>query len=451
MTIFLILLELWNKLKENGDKGRRTGLGFTGLGDTLAALGLSYGSEKAIDMIYDIMKTKMVSEFRSSIDMARDRGQFVGFNKDIENKSSFIKFLKMIDPVLHRKMMRYGRRNISISTVAPTGSLSLLAGTTSGIEPMFQPYYTRRKKINPNDEDKAVAFTDITGDSWEEFTVIHPKFKEWLMQFDDYMDINTLTEESLNRHFEHSPWYKSTANDIDWKDRLEVQSVIQQFTTHSISSTLNLPKETTKEEVGNIYMEAWKKGLKGVTVYVDGSRDGVLITKDTKKKDIFEYNDAAKRPKWLYCDIHLTTYRGTEFVVYVGLLDNKPYEVFALENKWNIKPSVGEIAKKGHGRYDVQIKDDLLIEDITSEMTHEEEIITRLLSWGLRHGGDITFAVEQLRKSEGDVTAYGKAIARVLSKYIKERDTNVKCPECGDNLILEEGCGHCNSCGYSKC
>lgn len=441
---------LWNKLKKNGRDGRRTGLGFTGLGDTLAALGLSYGSDKSIDVVYDIMKAKMIAEFRSSVDMSKDRGSFKGFSEKIEIKSGFIKFLKMIDPNLHRRMMRYGRRNISISTVAPTGSLSLLAGTTSGIEPMFQPYYTRRRKINPNEKGKVVAFTDKTGDSWEEFTVIHPKFKDWLMQFDDYIDIDNLSVEALTVHFKNSPWYESTANDINWKDRLEIQSVIQQFTTHSISSTINLPKKTTKEEVSDIYMNAWDMGLKGITVYVDGSRDGVLINKTTENES-FEYKDAAKRPKLLDCDIHLTTYRGTEFVVYVGLLAGKPYEIFALENTWNIKPSMGYIIKKGDGKYDVQLKDDLLIEDITKEMSHEEEIITRLLSLSLRHGSDITFAVEQLRKSEGDITAYGKAIARVLNKYVKEREANVKCPECGDNLVLEEGCSHCNSCGYSKC
>jgi len=274
---------------------------------------------------------------------------------------------------------------------------------------------------------------------------------ESLTGYSEALKDNAIDEDYLNDCFSSSPWYQSTANDVDWKDRLEMQSIIQQFTTHSISSTINLPKETTKEEVSKIYMEAWEKGLKGITVYVDGSRDGVLISNNSKKDTVFEYSDAPKRPKMLDCDIHLTTYRGTEFVVYVGLYHNKPYEVFALENTWNIKPSTGYITKKGNGRYDVQLKDDLLIQDITAEMSHEEEIITRLLSFGLRHGGDITFAVEQLRKSEGDITAYGKAIARVLNKYIVERDTNVKCPECGDSLILEEGCEHCPSCQYSKC
>lgn len=318
---------------------------------------------------------------------------------------------------------------------------------------MFQPYYTRRKKINPNEEGKVIAFTDKVGDSWEEFTVVHPKFREWMFLKTPWVfskDIEELSNDELNSWFKKSPWYKSTANDIDWKARLEMQSVVQQFTTHSISSTLNLPKETSKEEVGKIYTEAWEKGLKGVTVYVDGSRDGVLITKDTKTED-FTYNDAAKRPRTLNCDVHLTTYRGTEFVVFVGLLGGKPYEVFALENVWDIKStSEADITKKGNGRYDVGFEERIL-EDITKEMSHEEESITRMLSFGLRHGGDITFAVEQLRKSKGDITSFSKAVARVLNKYVKERDTNVKCPECGDSLILEEGCSHCNSCGYSKC
>jgi len=451
-------VKLWNELKRNGRNGRRTGLGFTGLGDTLAALGLPYGGDASNDMVYDIMKAKMIAEFRSSVDMAKDRGQFKGFDGEIEKKSDFIKFLKMIDPNLYHRMMRHGRRNISISTVAPTGSLSLLAGTTSGIEPMFQPYYTRRRKINPNDEGKVVAFTDKTGDTWEEFTVIHPKFKEWYNSNSQNLwndkdgnikQLEECSEHDLNISFKESPWYQSTANDVDWKDRIEIQSVIQQFTTHSISSTINLPKETTAEEVGNIYMEAWKKGVKGITVYVDGSRDGVLITK-TEKADKFTYNDAPSRPKSLTCDIHLTKYRGKEFVAFVGLYDDNPYEVFALENVWKIKPGTGNLVKKGNGRYDVTVNDNGTIEDITKDMTHEEEAITRLLSWGLRHGGDITYGVEQLRKSKGDITSFGKAVARVLNKYVKERG-GTKCPQCEADLVLEEGCAHCNSCGYSRC
>jgi len=345
---------------------------------------------------------------------------------------------------------------------APTGTVSILTQTTSGIEPLFAPFYTRRKKVNPNDENVKVNFVDDNGDSWTEYPVLHPKFKEWIkksspdygISFDDDNHFNKwiseLDNKQLTAFFEDSPWYGSTANDIDWLKRVELQSILQKYITHSISSTINLPSTVSEKEVSDIYLKAWNLGLKGITVYRDGSRSGVLVT-NPEVKETFKYKDAPKRPKSLSCDIHITKYRGEEFVVIVGLYHGNPYEVFAIPNEWNIKPSVGDLIKVSKSKYNLQIKDDLLIEDITSKMTKEEAVITRLLSFGLRHGGAIDFAVEQLRKSEGDITAFSKSIARVLNKYASDKHQSEKCPECSSELVREEGCLNCKSCGYSKC
>ncbi len=477
--------ELWTKIKETATASRRTGLGFTALGDALAALGLKYDSDEAIKLIEQISKTKMESELDCTIDLAVLRGSFTGWDRKLEypNESSsnediggnsFYTFLLLEFPKQAFKMMKYGRRNVSWSTVAPTGTVSIMSASTSGIEPLFSPYYFRRKKINPNDEGVRVDFTDQNGDKWQEFPVLHPKFKDWIdVQIKLGGTIKILKQGTINldfsknegedipidindkRHldlmFVSSPYYKSTANDIDWVKRVEIQGIIQKYITHSISSTINLPNSVTEAEVSEIYMESWKKGLKGITVYRDGSRSGVLITESTKdKQDDFEYRDAPKRPRELDGDVHHITVKGVAYKVLVGLLNDKPYEIFIDESENKISGR-GVIFKKSRGNYYFKKND--ITTDITSSMSDEQAAITRLTSISLRHGSNIKFIVEQLLKCEGDLFSFTKSLARVLKKYIPEGEkSTVRCQDCGsDDVIFEEGCQKCRSCGSSKC
>ena len=469
---------LWLKIKNTAQSSRRTGLGITALGDCLAALGLKYDSDEALEMIDKIFSKKLESELGCTTDLAILRGSFVGWDnkvefgqdvKDAELKSKntlcvnmsninrFYLFLLNNFPKESKRMYQYGRRNVSFNTCAPTGTVSLLANNcTGGIEPLFQPFYFRRKKINPNDKNSRVDFTDQNGDKWQEFPVLHPYFKEWLKIYCDDNSFEQLipevmSKDDLQSYFEISPWYGSTANDINWLKRVEIQGIIQKYITHSISSTINLPKDVTEEEVSNIYMESWKKGLKGVTVYRDGSRSGVLITESNKNNQSFEYKDALKRPKSLKCDIHSVVSKGFKWNVIVGLLDEKPYEVFAVKHFTDEHKL--ELVKMKQGRYDLLKNGETYSESITSEMNSGEEIITRLISTGLRHGTDVKFLVEQLNKAEGDITSFGKAISRILKKYIPEGAiSTVKCEDCGSSdVIFKEGCSSCSECGSSKC
>jgi len=471
--------ELWTKIKETATASRRTGLGFTALGDCLAALGLKYDSDEGIAIIEQISKTKMESELDCTIDLAILRGSFIGADTKLEfeddglgnytGKNKFYQFLATDFPEQTERMIKFNRRNVSWNTVAPTGTTSLMSQTTSGIEPLFFPFYFRRKKINPNDEGVRVDFTDQNGDNWQEFPVLHPKFKDWIVSLYDtdnplwwecygldmdklYQNIPTVpeTKELLQKFFENSPYYKSTANDIDWVKRVEIQGIIQKYITHSISSTINLPNSVTEAEVGEIYIESWKKGLKGITVYRDGSRSGVLITESTKDKDKFEYRNAPKRPRELDADVHHITVKGIAYKVLVGLLDNKPYEIFIDESENKISGR-GVVFKKSRGNYFFK-KDDITT-DISSSMTDEQAAITRLTSISLRHGSDIKFIVEQLLKCEGDLFSFTKSLARVLKKYIPEGvKSTVTCNDCGSsNVIFQEGCQTCQDCGNSKC
>lgn len=326
--------------------------------------------------------------------------------------------------------------------------------TSSGIEPQFKPFYTRRKKVNPGEEGVRVDFVDQNGDNWQEFPVLEPKFKDWIKGFVTRDDIDwetTYTKEELQKLFEKSPWYGSTAEDIDWVKRVEIQGIIQKYISHSISSTINLPEDVSLEAVSEIYMESWKKGLKGITVYRDGSRSGVLVSNTTKSRDEFSYVDAAKRPKELNCKAHSTTANGTKYNVFVGLMDDKPYEVFVVEHFTNEEDLV--LRKVNKGRYDLIKDGEVYSESITSEMTDEQEAITRLVSTSLRHGTDIKFIVEQLSKTPGDMFSFTKGLARVLKKYIPDgAKSTVSCLDCGsENVVFKEGCQSCQDCGSSKC
>ena len=465
-------LDLWTKIRNVAKSGRRTGCGFTGLADMLAALGFKYDSEESKEVIDLVLRTKMNAELDCTIDLAILRGTFDGWDWQKEfsvtkGNNSFYQMLQ--DNFIEQagRMCDYGRRNISWSTVAPTGTVSMMTQTSSGLEPIFLPFYMRRKKVNPNDKNVRVDFTDQNGDTWQEYPVLHPKFKDWInikikeggkisvatsMSKVKKVDIDINNKQHLELMFVESPWYKSTANDIDWKERIDIQAIIQKYTTHSISSTLNLPSNITKDEVSKIYMEAYDKGLKGVTIYRDGCRTGVLVAESTKES-IFEYRDAPKRPKELQGEAHSVSVKGEKFNVIVGLLEGKPYEVFAFPYS-DIKGE-GKIIKQKRGEYDFYQNSTInKTRVLTDIMSDEQAALTRLISTSLRHGADITFIVEQLSKSNGDITSYTKAIARVLKKYVSEDKlvSRNKCQDCGStDLRMEEGCQKCNSCGSSKC
>lgn len=466
---------LWLKVYNTANASRRTGLGFTALGDTLAALGLGYDSDNGLNIIENIMDTKLRSELDCTIDLAILRGTFKGWDENIEYGfidkdgittskygNEFYLFLYKNYPVQAKRMMQYGRRNVSWSTVAPTGTVSLMTQTTSGIEPLFQPFYTRRKKVNPNDKNVRIDFTDDNGDTWQEFAILHPKFKDWIylsqnwdnklegkISFEQYL--KTISQNELNELFKMSPWYGSTANDIDWIKRVKIQSVIQKYITHSISSTINLPKDVSLETVSEIYMKSWHKGLKGITVYRDGSRSGVLLSSnDNKPNNEFNSQDAVKRPQELQAETHYSVTKGIPYHVIIGLLNDKPYEVF-IDNSDNKYSSKGTLIKESKGKYIFKNSEDSI--EIKNFMSPEQQAITRLVSMSLRHRTDITFIVEQLQKIDGDMFDFVKSLSRVLKKYIPEgAKSTITCKECGStNVVFEEGCMSCKDCGNSKC
>lgn len=453
-------VESWQLLYNSGKKGRRTGLGFTALGDTLAALGMRFDSPKAVKEINKIMKTKCEAEFNSSIDLAIERGAFEGFDSEIENSSEFVMMLKKDLPDVYARMMQFGRRNISISTVAPTGTLSILAQCSSGIEPVFMLSYKRRRKINPADKNHRVDFTDELGDSWQEFEVYHSKFKMW-------MDISKESDASK------SPYAGSTASEIDWLQRVKIQSLIQKYVTHSISSTINLPADVAKEKVGEIYLEAWKEGLKGITIYREGSRAGVLVAKEDKKKDAeagITETVPPSRPAKLEADIIRFTNENEKWIAVVGLLKGKPYEIFTgkldesfvipgwVEKGWVIKAK----NDSGKRRYDFQFQDKegyrVTIEGLSRSFNKQYWNYAKLISGVLRHGMPLHLAVDlvdNLNLDNDSINTWKNGVARALKRYIAN-GTHAKdkhCPSCGDpnGLIYQEGCLTCTSCGHSKC
>lgn len=453
-------LETWKLLYNSGKKGRRTGLGFTALADTIAALGFKFDSDPALSEIEKIMKTKCEAEFTSSIDMAIERGKFEDFNISIEKTSEYIQMLKKELPAIHDRMMKHGRRNISLSTVAPTGTLSMLAQSSSGIEPVFLLSYKRRRKVNPLDKNGRVDFVDSMGDSWEEFVVYHHKLKQWM-------------NVTGNTNIEKSPYFGATANEIDWKQRIKLQSVVQKYTTHSISSTINLPSTVSADTVGKIYFEAWKQGLKGITVYRDGSRSGVLVATDSKKaeknNDIVE-TVAPKRPSIIEAEIIRFSNHEEKWIAFVGLLNGKPYEVFTgkcedsfvipvwVNRGWIIKAK----ANDGKKRYDFQYMDKdgykVTIEGLSRSFNKEYWNYAKLISGVLRHGMPILSVVDlvqNLNLYNNSINTWKNGIERALKKFIPD-GTAAKgktCPGCGDTdgLIFEEGCLKCKSCGHSKC
>lgn len=473
-------LALWTKIKQTAANSRRTGSGFTALGDMLAALNLKYDGDDSLNVIDKVMRTKFEGELNASIDMAITQSPFTGWDASLEyeldgekivkGKNEFYEQLYLEFPELAQKMVKFGRRNVNWSTVAPTGSVSILTQTTSGLEPIFMVMYKRRKKINPSDENSRVDFIDQNGDKWQEYAVLHPKFIDWyfkycensLIPFDDlkqcknYLE-NSLTVNEIEKLVEMSPWNGSTANDIDWVGRVKIQGIIQKYITHSISSTINLPNNVSTEEVSTIYLKSWENNLKGVTVYRDGCRSGVLISNETPStSNKFDYKDAIKRPQQLPCTIDTVTIQKQKFTVLVGLLDGKPYEVFVIPSTIMKDYNSGFISKKGKGVYTLTCSMDQeisILKDLTASMTDEQETITRLVSTSLRHGANVKFICEQLLKTKGELNSFSKAIARVLKKHIPDGEVStMTCENCGShNLVFEEGCQKCYSCGNSKC
>ena len=465
-------LELWEKSKRICLEGRRVGLGITALGDAIAALGFKYDSEDAYNVIDKIMHTKMKGELDCIIDLGILRGTFEGWDHNLEfvgvnigvGCNDFYQMLLDEFPRQAKRMSTFGRRNVSWSNIAPAGSTSILAkvgnfcNSTSGLEPIFYPWYMRRKKVNPGETGVRVDFTDDNGDTWMEYAVIMGGFKDWLvLQINDAFSfkekvvmIESMSNEQLNSWFKVSPYYDSTANDINWIERVKMQALLQKYTTNAISSTINLPSTVTEQEVSDIYMQGWKRGLKGQTVYVDGSRSGVLVSSETKSEQPFEYKDAIKRPRELDAEVHSSTTKDVAYKIIVGLLDAKPYEVFVDDSESNYN-GTGIVFKKSKGSYFFKQND--LVHDITSFMSDEQEAITRLVSGMLRHGSDIKYVVEQLNKVDGELFSFTKSLARVLKKYIPDgAKSTVSCEDCGsEDVIFEEGCSKCRECGSSKC
>ncbi|MGI9532196.1 adenosylcobalamin-dependent ribonucleoside-diphosphate reductase [Lutimonas sp.] len=453
-------IETWKLLQETGRKGRRTGLGFTALADAMAALGLKFDSSEAIAEVDKVMKTKISAEFDSSIDMAIERGQFEVFNRTVEDTSEFVQMLKAEFPDMYERMMDHGRRNISISTVAPTGSLSMLAQVSSGIEPVFMTSYKRRRKINQDDKNAKVDFVDDLGDAFEEFTVYHKKVEEW-------MKVTGETDMAK------SPYTGATAAEIDWEKRVEMQALVQKYTTHSISSTINLASDVTTDLVGDIYMDSWKKGLKGITVYRDGSRSGILISDDKKEEKDVDYKkevEFTKRPKKIEAEIVRFHNESEKWLAVVGLIDDRPYEIFTgkmkdafnlpqwLEKGWVIKNR----DENGDARYDFQYLDKegykITIEGLSRSFDKEFWNYAKLISGILRHKMPMNYVVDliqNLNMYDDHINTWKNGVARALKRYVPDGTAaaDKKCNECGDpeGVIYSEGCLKCVSCGHSKC
>ena len=452
--------DLWNLLAETGKKGRRTGLGFTALADAIAALGIKFDTDDALAVVNDIMKTKMTAEFDSSIDMAITRGQFEVFNRNIEDTSEFVQMMAKEFPEMYERMMEHGRRNISISTVAPTGSLSMLAQVSSGIEPVFLLSYVRRRKVNTNDENSKVDFVDELGDGFEEFTVYHKKYETWM---------NTTGKSDVAE----SPYAGATAPEIDWKKRVEMQALVQKYTTHSISSTINLASDVTVDSVGDIYVDSWQKGLKGITVYRDGSRSGILVSTDQKTKEQTITSTetlTAKRPDRIEAEIVRFHNDSEKWLAVIGLVDGRPYEIFTgqMKDAFNLPQWVekGWVTKNrnddGSSRYDFQYIDNegykITIEGLSRSFDKEFWNYAKLISGVLRHGMPIPYVVDlvqNLNLYDDHINTWKNGVARALKRFVPEgtEALDKKCPNCNDpdGLIFEEGCLKCKSCGDSKC
>jgi ribonucleoside-diphosphate reductase alpha chain len=464
-------ITMWNNIKKKCIEGRRTGIGITAEGDMLAALGSRYGTDDATNFSIEVHKLLALEAYRASVNLAKERGPFPIYDPKKEKDNPFINRLKEADPTLYEDMAKYGRRNIALLTIAPTGSVSLMTQTTSGIEPVFLIAYKRRRKVNPGDKNSRVDFVDEVGDSWEEYNVFHNKFLKWLkMNGYDVDKVKLMKDAELNDIIEKSPYFKATANDVDWVAKVKMQGAIQKWVDHSISVTVNIPNDVKEELVAEIYKTAWESGCKGVTVYREGSRAGVLIA-DKKKEDISEFKEtsAPPRPKKLEAEIVRFQNDYEKWVAVVGLINNRPYEIFTGKAEdFYLPPSVqkGWVIKnkneKGESRYDFQFEDKqgykITIEALSRLFDKEYWNYAKLISGILRHGMPLPFVVElisNLNLDSDSINTWRTGVERALKKFIPDgtKAADKTCSNCGDSegLVYEEGCLKCRSCGYAKC
>ena len=470
-------LHLWQKIKRKSAMGRRTGVGITAEGDMLAAMNLRYGTQEATDFSVEVHKTLALAAYRSSVVMAKERGAFEVYDSEREKNNPFINRIREADPELYADMLKYGRRNIACLTIAPTGTTSLMTQTTSGIEPVFMPVYKRRRKVNPTDTDVHVDFVDESGDSFEEFIVFHHKFLTW-MKINGYDTEKRYTQEELDQLVEKSPYYKATANDVDWLMKVRMQGAIQKWVDHSISVTINLPNNVDEQLVNRLYVEAWRSGCKGCTVYRDGSRSGVMIAvekKDKKKaeeKHICEPPTVTEvRPKELECDVVRFQNNKEKWVAFVGLLDGYPYEIFtglqddeegiSLPKSVNKGKIIKKIDENGKKRYDFQFENKrgykTTVEGLSEKFNPEYWNYAKLISGVLRYRMPIANVIKlvgQLQMASQSINTWKIGVERALKKYIVDgtEAKGQKCPVCGqETLVYQEGCLICKNCGSSRC
>lgn len=466
---------LWEKIQHKTLQGRRTGVGITAEGDMLAAMNLRYGSEEATDFAELVQKTLALAAYRSSVELAKERGAFPVFEAEREKANPFITRLREADPELYEEMLRYGRRNIACLTIAPTGTTSLMTQTTSGIEPVFLPVYKRRRKVNPNDSEARVDFVDETGDAFEEYIVFHHKFVTWMLA-NGYSVTKKYSQEQVDELVAKSPYYKATSNDVDWLAKVRMQGRIQKWVDHSISVTINLPNNVSEELVNELYVEAWRCGCKGCTVYRDGSRSGVLLSTDNKKKK----DDCncmqppvivATRPRELEADVVKFQNNREKWIAFVGLLNGRPYEIFtglADDEEGLMLPknvSKGTIIKSydedGKKHYDFQFKNKrgykMTIEGLDGKFNPEYWNYAKLISGVLRYGMPIDQVIKLVQGMElnsESINTWKNGVERALKKYLPNgtEAKGQKCPNCGlETLVYQEGCLICTNCGASRC
>ena len=466
--------ELWQRIRRKTLMGRRTGVGITAEGDMLAALNLRYGTEEATDVAEEIQKTLALAAYSSSVELARDRGAFEIYDAEREKNNPFIARLREADPALYERMTKFGRRNIACLTIAPTGTTSLMTQTTSGIEPVFLPVYKRRRKVNPNDTDVHIDYVDETGDAFEEYVVFHHKFVTWMMA-NGYPAAKKYTSAEIDDMIAHSPYYKATSNDVDWVQKVKMQGRIQRWVDHSISVTINLPNDVSEDLVDQLYVEAWRSGCKGCTVYRDGSRAGVLISAEDKKKKgetkMAPPQIVSTRPQELDADVVKFQNNREKWIAFVGLLNGRPYEIFtglADDEEGIMLPKTvekGSIIKSydsdGRKHYDFQFKNKrgfkMTLEGLDSKFEPEYWNYAKLISGVLRYGMPITQVIKLVQEMElnnESINTWKNGVARALKKYLPN-GTEVKgqeCPNCGsETLVYQEGCLLCANCGATEC
>lgn len=461
---------LWLNIRQKTIEGRRTGVGITAEGDMLAALNIQYGSKEGNEFSTLVHKTLALAAYRSSMEMAKERGAFAIFEAKRELKNPFMLRIKEADEQLYADLQKYGRRNIALLTIAPTGSTSLMSQTTSGIEPVFLPVYKRRRKVNPNDRDVRVDFIDEVGDHWEEYTVFHHRFKQW-MEVNGLDTEKNYTQQEINKIIESSPYHKATSNDVDWLSKVEMQGAIQKWVDHSISVTINIPNDATEELVNQLYIKAWEVGCKGVTVYRDGSRSGVLISNEEKKEETpASTSFPTTRPQVLETEIVRFQNNKEKWIAFIGLIDKRPYEIFtgladdeegiSLPRWVNEGVIIKNRDENGKSRYDFQFKNlrgyKTTIEGLSHKFNPEFWNYAKLISGTLRHGMPIQNVVELINRLELDsesINNWKAGVARALKRYIADgTEAAGKCSNCSsDQVVYQEGCLICKNCGSSKC